>query len=192
VAAGPVVTEHDPFAPAFGRTTAATTVLAMDERGIRSSVVRLPPSVHGHGDGGFVPTLIEIARRRGVSGYIAEGDNRWPAVHRLDAAHLFRLALEQAPAGSILHAIGDEGVRTRTIADVIGRRLELPVVSVPAEEAAAHFGWMGTFFGFGARASSSVTRELLGWIPGQPGLVEDLDAGHYFETPASATALSAV
>ncbi len=126
-----------------------------------------------------VPALARTAR--GVAAYIGDGSNRWPAVHRLDAARLFRLALEEAPAGSVLHAVADEGVPTRTIAEVIGRHLDLPVASIEPGEAEAHFGWMGLFFGSDASATSVLTRELLGWQPTQPGLVEDLDQGHYFD-----------
>jgi nucleoside-diphosphate-sugar epimerase len=151
-------------------------VLALATRGVRSSVVRPAPSVHGEGDHGFVPILIGIARDKGVSGYVGDGANRWPAVHRLDAAHLYRLAVESAPDGSILHAVAEEGVPTRDIAEVIGRHLDLPVAAVEPE----HFGWLGGFFAADIRASSGLTRELLGWQPTHPGLIEDLDQGHYF------------
>src|ERR1700733_8451314 len=140
------------------------------------------PAGHGEGDHGFVPFLIEIARNKGVSGYIGEGANRWPAVHRLDAATLYRLALEQGPGGSVFHAVADEGVLTREIAEVIGRHLELPVVSIAPEDAAEHFGWMGAFFGVDAPASSVLTQERLGWNPVHIGLIADLDQGHYFQT----------
>jgi nucleoside-diphosphate-sugar epimerase len=142
--------------------------------------VRLSPSVHGEGDAGFVPVLIAIAREKGVAAYIDDGANRWTAVHRLDAARLYRLALEQAPAGSVLHGVADEEVRARAIAETISHHLRLPVVSVPQAEAADHFGWMGALFAMDAPASSAATRELLGWEPTHPGLLEDLDAGHYF------------
>ena len=151
-------------------------------QGVRSSVVRLPPTVHGDGDDGFVPTLITIARQRGRSGYVGAGTNRWAAVHRVDAARVFRLALEDAPAGSVWHAVGDEGVPTRALAEVFGRHLDLPVASIPPEQAAKHFGWLGMFFATDIAASSALTRERLGWAPTQPGLVEDLDAGHYFDS----------
>ena len=190
-AAGPVTTERDPADPNFPRAAAAEMTLAAAQRGIRTGVVRLPPSVHGRGDRGFVPTLIEIARQRGVSAYIGEGANRWPAVHRLDAARLFRLALDKAPPGAVLHPVGDEGVSTRAIAEVIGRHLDVPVTSVALEDAASHFGWIGRFFGgIDAVASSALTRELLHWEPTQPGLMDDLEQGHYFEQPMSATARS--
>src|SRR5262249_56187110 len=140
-----------------------------------SAVVRLPPTVHGRGDHGFIATLVGVARERGVSGFVGDGTNEWPAVHRLDAARMFRLALDKAPAGSNLHAIAEQGVPTRTIAEVIGRHLEVPVVSVAPEEAMSHFGWLGPFFGANASSSSAITRELLGWEPTEIGLVEDLD-----------------
>jgi nucleoside-diphosphate-sugar epimerase len=128
--------------------------------------------------------LVGIARDKGVSGYLGDGSNRWPAVHQLDAAHLFRLALEQAPAGSALHAIADEGVPIRAIADVIGRHLGLPVVAVSAEDASGHFAWLAGFLGADSPASSTLTRELLGWLPTHPGLIDDLEKGHYFHAPA--------
>jgi nucleoside-diphosphate-sugar epimerase len=136
--------------------------------------------VHGPGDHGFVPALIGIARERGVSAYVGDGANRWPAVHRLDAARLFRLAVESAPAGTRLHGVGDEGVSFRDIAGVIGRHLNLPVVSVTKEEAAAHFGWLGAFASADCPASSTLTQKWLGWHPERPGLIADLDEGHYF------------
>ena len=163
----------------------AQMTLALAARDVRSSVLRLPPTVHGEGDNGFMATLVGIARGKGVSGYIGDGSNRWPAVHRLDAALLFRLALEQAPAGSVLHAIADEGVPIRAVAEVIGRHLDLPVVSVSPADAAEHFTWLGGFLAADSPASSTLTRELLGWQPTQPGLIEDLDKGHYFHTPAA-------
>jgi nucleoside-diphosphate-sugar epimerase len=144
--------------------------------------VRLAPTVHGEGDHGFVATLVGIARERGVSGYVGNGANTWPAVHRRDAARLFRLALESAPAGSVLHGAAEEGVPVQSIAEVVGRHLELPVVSVAPEDAADHFGWLATFLAIDVRASSARTRELLGWEPAQPGLIADLEAGHYFRT----------
>lgn len=162
------------------RLTNAQRVVALASRGIRSSVLRLPPTVHGDGDAGFVPTLIGVAREKGAAGYVDDGANRWPAVHRSDAARLFRLAVEAAPGGATLHAVQDEGVPTRTIAEVFGRHLDLPVVSVPPAEAFAHFGWIGGFFGLDSPASSTLTRRLTGWEPTGPGLVEDLEAGHYF------------
>ena len=186
LAVGRLATEQDaPDPGAHPRVAGAQAALAAVSRGVRSSLLRLPPTVHGEGDHGFVATLIAIARDKGVSGYIGDGSSRWSAVHRLDAARLFRLALEKAEAGSALHAVADEGVPTREIAEVIGRHLDLPVVSVPEEKAGDHFGWLGRFFAIDAPASSALTREWLGWQPTQPGLVADLDAGHYFERPVA-------
>jgi nucleoside-diphosphate-sugar epimerase len=174
-----------PGGGAQARQANAQMTLALAARGVRSSVVRLAPTVHGDGDNGFMATLVGIARDKGVSGYIGDGSNRWPAVHRLDAAHLFRLALEQAPPGSVLHAIADEGVPARDIADVIGRHLGLPVVSVSPADAGEHFAWLAGFLAVDSPASSTLTRELLGWHPTQPGLIDDLDKGHYFDRPSA-------
>ena len=145
-------------------------------------MVRLPPSVHGDGDHGFVPTLIGIAREKGVAAYVGDGLNNWPAVHRLDVAHLYRLVLENGSAGARYHGVAEEGVPFRDIAGVIGRRLDLPVLSKSAEEAANHFGWIAQFVAADIPASSQQTRELLGWQPKQPGLIADLDRPRYFET----------
>ena len=142
-------------------------------------IVRFAPTVHGPGDHGFVATLVTIARERGVSGYIDDGANRWPAIHRLDAAVLTRLAVEQAAAGSAVHATAESGIPTRDIAAAIGRALDLPVASVPAADADEHFGWLGRFFAADVPASSETTQRLLGWTPTHPGLIDDLDAGHY-------------
>ncbi len=162
------------------RIASENAAIALAKRGVRSSIVRLPPSVHGEGKRGFVATLIDIAREKGVSAYPGDGSNRWPAVHKLDAAHLFRLALEKAPAGSVLHGVADEGVSARAIAEVIGQHLDLPVVAISPENAGEHFGWLGLFFSMDNPTSSALTRELLGWNPVQPGLLADLDQGHYF------------
>jgi nucleoside-diphosphate-sugar epimerase len=178
---GQVATEEVPFDPkAHPRAANAVVALALAERGMRVSAVRLAPTVHGPGDHGFVRRLVDIAREKGVSGFIGEGKNRWPAVHRLDAARLFRLALEKAPAVSVVHGVADEGVQTRTIAEIIGRKLGLPVASIAPDAAGAHFGWLGRFFAIDQPASSALTRERMGWNPTHPGLVEDLEAGHYF------------
>ena len=128
--------------------------------------------------------LVRIASASGVSGYIGDGSNRWPAVHRLDAARLFRLALEKAPAGSVLHAVGDEGVPIRNIAEVIGRHLEIPVASISPEDAGKHFTWLGGFIGLDSPASSTLTQELLGWQPVHPGLLADLEQDYYFKDEA--------
>ena len=148
---------------------------------MRSSVVRLAPSVHGEGDKhGFVPSLIGIARDKGVSAFVDDGSNRWPAVHRLDAARLFRLAAEAAPAGSRLHGVGEEGVPFREIAEAIGRQLKLPVVSIEASDAGAHFGFLSAFVSADNPTSSKQTQELLGWRPQGPALIADIEQGHYF------------
>jgi len=178
--------DRDPEVVALGggpqtRAATAESVLSFSLRGIRSSVVRLPPTNHGQGDNGFISALVGIARENGVSGYIGDGANRWPAVHRLDSARLFRLALEEAPAGSTLHAVADEGVPIRDIAEVIGQHLNLPVASISPEDAAEHFTWLAAFLALDSPASSALTRELLGWQPTHPGLIDDLDQGHYFQ-----------
>ncbi|MET0419377.1 MAG: SDR family oxidoreductase [Actinoplanes sp.] len=173
----PAVEQDEPDLSAHPRSGNATAALALAERGVRSLVARFAPTVHGDGDHGFLATLGAVARQQGVSGYVGEGANRWPAVHVLDAAHLVRLAVEDAPAGTVLHAVAEEGVPTRAIAEAIGRGLDLPVESIPAER----FGWIGPFFGADAPASSAATQALLGWKPTHPGLLADLDAGHYFQ-----------
>ncbi|MFG2916641.1 SDR family oxidoreductase [Kitasatospora sp. NPDC048298] len=167
------------------RSATAQAALALASRGVRSSVVRLSPTCHGEGDNGFMAALVATARARGVSGYLGDGANRWPAVHRLDAARLFRLAVEKAPAGSVLHGVAEEGVAIREVAEVIGRHLDVPVTSVAPEAAAEHFAWLGAFLGIDAPTSSTLTRDLLNWQPTHPGLLEDLDKGHYFHTPAT-------
>ena len=161
----------------------ASANAALTLAGVRASVVSLSLSVHGEGDHhGFVPRLITIAREKGVSAYIGDGANRWTAIHRLDAAHLFRLALEAAPAGSQLDGVGDEGVPFRDIAEVIGRHLNLPVGSIPRDEADAHFGaFLGAVAARDLPRSSTQTQELLGWRPTHPGLIADLEQGHYFD-----------
>ena len=184
--AGRLATERDDWESAVSpRFENARMTLTLASRGVRSSIVRLAPTVHGEGDHGFIPWLINIARETGVSGYVGDGSNHWPAVHRLDAATLFRLALESAPAGSVLHGVADEGVPVRTIAEIIGRHLNLPVRSVPAEEADEHFGWLARVLALDSRASSALTRELLGWNPTHAGLIEDLEQGHYYRVPAA-------
>lgn len=179
---GRLATERDasPFhGPDTPRGGGEHLAFGYAERGVRSVGLRFSPTVHGEGDTGFVSTLVGVARSTGVSGHIGDGANRWPAVHRADAARLVRLALEQAPAGSAVHAVGEEGIPARDIAEAIGRRLDVPVVSVAPEEAAEHFGWIGSFFALDVPASSALTRERLGWTPTHPGLLADLEAGYY-------------
>jgi nucleoside-diphosphate-sugar epimerase len=186
VAPGGVATEHDavsihPGSIVAPRLAGVQSALSFASRGVRTVMVRFAPTVHGAGDHGFIPHVIAIAREKGVSGYIGDGSNRWPAVHRLDAARLVRLAVESAPAGSAVHAVGEEGIAIRAVAEVIGRKLNVPVVSIAPENAGEHFGWMAGFFGADSPASNALTREWLGWQPTHPGLIEDLEQGHYFQ-----------
>jgi nucleoside-diphosphate-sugar epimerase len=176
-AVGQVLTEDQPANPQSPRVS-ESAALAFADRGVRVSIVRLAPTTHGNGDYGFVPTLVNVARDKGVAVYVGDGANRWSAVHRDDAAVLFRLAVE-APTGAIVHAIGEEGVATRDIAEVIGRHLDVPVTSVAPENAMDHFGWIGAFFALDIPASSAITRQRFGWEPTGIGLIEDLGA-HYF------------
>lgn len=179
---GRPATEADP-SPALGpgsdRGGSENLTLDHAERGVRSMVVRFAPSVHGAGDWGFVAFLTAAAKERGVSGFIGDGTTTWSAVHRADAARLVRLGLEEAPAGSRFHAVAEEAVSTREIAEAIGHALGLPVASIAPEDAAEHFGFVGAFFGMDMSASSACTRELLGWTPSGPTLVEDIRAGAY-------------
>jgi nucleoside-diphosphate-sugar epimerase len=186
--AGRVATEDDGLVPdaatranPAGRR-AATALLTLSLRGIgvRSSVLRLPPTVHGDGDNGFMATFVAIARQKGVAAYVGDGSNRWPAVHRSDAARLARLAVEAAPAGSVLHAVDDEGVPFREIAEAMGRHLDVPTASVSPADAADHFSHLGHFVGLDSPATATVTRELLGWEPIGPSLLEDLAQDHYY------------
>ena len=188
---GVVATERDgladdagdrevPISGANGRMANAHHTLALAGHGVRSSIVRLPPATHGNGDNGFIPTAIGYAREKGAAAYVGDGANRWPAVHRDDAARLFRLALEFAPAGSVLHAVGDEGVPIREVAEVFASHLNVPAVSVTPEQAGEYVGWLGRFWGLDGPASAHGTRELLGWEPTHPGLIADLKEGHYF------------
>ena len=179
IAPGRLANEDDPTAAHFPRRSEAAA-LALLDKGVKAGAVRLPPSVHGLGDHGFVPRLIAIARETGVAAYIGDGTNRWAGVHRLDAAKVYRLALETGVTRAAYHAIGDEGVLFKDIAAVIGRRLGVPVASKTQEEAAEHFGWMAPFAGMDLAASGEKTKALLGWAPVEPGLLADLDQPGYF------------
>jgi len=179
-------TEAD-VAPGGGRADAENFVIGLAGRGVRSSAVRLPPIVHSSLDHhGFAHILIGIARQAGVSAYVEDGANRWPSVHTLDAARVYRLALESAPAGSRLHAVADEGIPFRDIAAAIGRGAGVPVASISASDAAERFAFLGGLVGVDNPTSSEVTRKVLGWEPAHPGLIEDLEHGHYFGVGANA------
>ena len=173
------LTEHD-VRPGGPRIDAENTVIALAEQGVRSSVVRLPPTVHSHGRYGFVSDLIAIARTTGVAGYLGDGKNRWPSADTRDVGRLYRLALESAPAGSRLHAVAEEGITLRDIATVIGRRLGIPIAPVAAENAEQHFGHLSIFVSLDNPTSSQITRDTLGWTPTRPGLISDLDKEHNF------------
>ena len=181
LAPGRVGTEEDmPSAGVHPRIANAAYTLGLADRGIRSMVVRFAPTVHGAGgDHGFVAVLASIARAKGISGYIGEGHNRWPAVNRLDAGKLVQLAIDKATPGCVLHAVAEEGVATRDIAKALGQFLGVPVESIPADRAQQHFDWLGMFFGADAPASNARTRALLGWEPTHATLLEDIAAGHY-------------
>jgi len=179
-AQGRAGTEQDTL-PGGYRIDAENLVIGLADRGVRSSVVRLPPTVHSDLDHhGFVPGLVALARRTGTSAYVGDGANRWPAVHTRDAAHLYRLAVEHAPAGTRLHAVADEGVPFREIAEAIGRGVGVRTSSVAPDAAADHFGYLAFAVQPDNPTSAAATRALLGWEPVQPGLIADLEAGHYF------------
>lgn len=185
---GAVVTENDGLVPndmvraipAGLRQATALFVLSLRGIGVRSSVLRFPPTVHGDGDQGFMAMLVDMARTHGVAGYVGDGSNRWPAVHRSDAARLARLAVESAPAGSVLHAVGEEGVRFREIADAMGRHLGVPTSSISPADAVEHFAHLGPLVGLDSPASATITRELLGWEPTGPSLLADLEKDYYY------------
>jgi nucleoside-diphosphate-sugar epimerase len=180
LAPGRIATEADAHAPGFPRASELAAA-ALAARGVRAASVRLPPTVHGQGDHGFVPRFIGFAREKGMSAYVGDGQNRWPAVHRRDAARVYRLALERGAGDGIYHAIAEEGVPFKEIAEMIGRRLNVPVVSLPPEKAPEHFGWFGQFAGADVPTSSARTRKLLGWQPEQTELLADMEK-HYFES----------
>jgi nucleoside-diphosphate-sugar epimerase len=179
--AGRLGTEDDTPSSALPRKSEEVT-LSFAAQGVRAMVVRLSPSVHGDGDHGFVPRLIAVAREQGFSSYVGSGENRWPAVHRLDAARIYRLALEKGKAGDRFHGVADEGVPTRSIAEAIARRLNVPAVSKSAEQTAELLGFIGHVFAMDAPASSQLTRTRLGWSPTGPGLLHDLEQGRYFDS----------
>jgi nucleoside-diphosphate-sugar epimerase len=178
---GHTTTETDTL-PSGPRIDSENFIIGLAAKNVRSSVVRLAPTVHGPLDNaiGFIPTLIRIARDKGISAYIGDGFNRWPAVHERDVARLFRLAVESAPAGSHLHAVHDQGIAFKHIAEMIGNRLNLPVKGVSLDEAKKHFGHLAFFVSVDNPTSSQITRELLNWIPAHPGLLDDLKKEHYF------------
>lgn len=180
IAAGRIATEADKASPDFPRLS-ETSAEAVASRSVRASAVRLAPSTHGTGDHGFVPHLINLGREKGVSAYIGDGLNRWTGVHRFDAARLYRLALEKGVESGPFHAVDEESIPFKQIAEVIGRRLGVPVVSKTPEEAAEHFGWFARFAAMDAPASSARTRAALGWKPEHPGLLADLDRPAYFD-----------
>jgi nucleoside-diphosphate-sugar epimerase len=188
-------TENDAPAsgsPGIARAKTEELVEGWASLGVRATMIRLAPSVHGDGDTGFVPQLIATARTKGKSAYVGDGSNRWAAVHRSDAARLFRLALESGVAGARYHGVADEGIAFRTIAEVIGRRLDVPVVGIAAAAAPKQFSFLAPFVMADNPASSDLTREQLGWNPSQPGLIADLEHGRYFSTaPAKSSAPTA-
>lgn len=179
--ARPATEQDGPLDPEAGRAASETIVLAAAGRGVRGSVVRLSPTVHGAGDHGFVPRLVAAAREHGVSPFVGDGETRWPAVHRLDAARLFRLALERAEPGSRLHAAAEEGIAMRAIAETIGEGLGVPVRSITAEEAPAHFGFLAALVAMDNPTSSAHTRQTLGWDPREAGLLSDMRESGYFQ-----------
>jgi nucleoside-diphosphate-sugar epimerase len=177
---GAIATERDmPNDQVSPRAASERALLDLAQRGVRSISVRFAPTVHGAGDHGFIARIVEADRSHGAAGYIGSGENRWSAVHRGDAARLVRLGIEHAPAGSVLHAVGEEGIAMRDIAEAISRRYELPATAISPEEAGERFDFLGQFVGLDMAASSVITRELLGWEPTGPTLVQDIEAGAY-------------
>ena len=172
----------DPLSAGIARAKTEETVEALASLGVRATMVRLAPSVHGDGDTGLVPQLIGIARKKGRFAYVGDGQNRWPAVHRRDAARLFRLALEHGVAGARYHGVADEGIPFRSIAEIISRQLNIPVESISAKDAAKVFSWFGDFAATDNPSSSRLTRNQLGWEPDEPGLLADLNGPGYFVT----------
>lgn len=183
---GALATERDmpqPFPGAGGRVLNERTALALAERGVRSMSIRFAPTVHGEGDNGFTARIVAADRDAGRSAHIGDGTNRWPAVHRSDAARLVRLGIENAPPGSVLHAVGEQGVPILDVAQAIGRGLDLPVTALTFEQAEAQFGFLAGFLSLDMPVSNEITQELLSWRPTGPGLIADLDQGHYFTAP---------
>jgi nucleoside-diphosphate-sugar epimerase len=181
----PATERSRPDLAASPRVASERTALALAERGVRSMSVRFAPTVHGAGDHGFIAQIVEADRRHGLAAYLGDGANRWPAVHRADAARLVRLGIERAPAGSVLHAVAEEGVAMRAIAEAIGRRLELSAGAISPTEAEARFGFLAQFVGLDMPASSAITQELLTWRPSGPTLLEDIESGAYDPRPGA-------
>jgi nucleoside-diphosphate-sugar epimerase len=185
---GRPATENDPspfYGPESPRGGSENLAFEFVDRGVHAVALRFAPTVHGTGDHGFVGTIAAVAREKGVSGYPADGTNRWAAVHRSAAGRLVALGLAKAPAGGRLHAVAEEGIPTRDIAEALGRAFGLPVTSIAPDDVQDHFGWIGTFFAMDLAATSTMTRELLGWTPSGPTLIEDIDAGAYSVQPRS-------
>jgi nucleoside-diphosphate-sugar epimerase len=182
LAQGRPATENDPspfHGPGSPRGGSENLALEFIDRGVHTVSLRFAPTVHGAGDHGFIAIIAAVAREKGVSGYPADGTNRWAAVHRSDAGRLVALGLEKAPAGALLHAVGEDGIPVRDIAEAIGQAFDLPVRSIAPDDVQDHFGFIGTFFSMDLSATSAATRELLGWTPAGPTLVEDIEAGAY-------------
>jgi nucleoside-diphosphate-sugar epimerase len=190
IAPGRTITEHDrsPFhGPGSPRGASENLALGYVERGVDTRIVRFAPTVHGDGDHGFMAALVAVAQDKDASAYIGDGSSRWAAIHRNDAGRVVRLGLERAlEPGTVLHAVAETGVASREIAEAIGRGLNLPVVPIPAGDAADHFGWLAMFYGADIAARSEVTQQTLAWTPGGPTLAADLASGSYFRVPGAA------